>query len=144
MQVTNLTVVATGLVTFTNAFSNGAVRLVTASVPTDLPDWAEIVFTVTARDFRGLASAPVAVAIPLFARPLPQLAILTNVVEVPETLVSNLVVSATHADGGLARLELVGTNFAALSWTNNGATRLDFLPAVAATNAVFQVALPGV
>ncbi len=138
--VTNLTVVASGFVQFTNSFPNGAVRLITASIPVEVPEGSEIVFTAVARDFRGLDSVPVVLTVPLIERPLPQLSLVTNVIELAEASVTNVVVTATHADGGLARLELLGTNFVVLGWTNNGSTNLNLSPAVAETNAVFRVA----
>lgn len=140
VQVTNLTVIVAGFVSFTNRFANGATREITVPIPVELPGDASITFTATARDFRGVESAPVVVEVPLIRRPLPVLSVVTNVIELPETVVTNLVVTASHADGGLARLELLGTNFAALVWTNNGTTNLTFNPAIGRTNAVVQVA----
>jgi len=75
------------------------------------------------------------------ARPLPTLAIDLDegVLEVVERQGTNAVVEAGHVDGGLARLELVGSGLAVLAWTNNGTTNLTFVPAVSETNATFQV-----
>ncbi len=140
VQVTNLTVVVSGFASFTSTFANGAQREISVPIPVELPDDASVTFTATARDFRGVESAPVVVEVPLIRRPLPLLSVVTNELELPETLVTNLVVTATHADGGLAQLELLGANFATLVWTNNGTTNLTFTPAIGETNAVLQVA----
>ncbi len=143
VQVTNLTVVATGFANFTNSFANGALRPVEVPIPPDLAADTDITFTATARDFRGLDSAPVVLTVPLIVRPLPLLSVVTNGFELPETRLTNLVVTASHADGGLDRLELLGTNFATLAWTNNGATNLTFNPAIGQTNVALAVAVAG-
>jgi hypothetical protein len=141
VQVTNLTVVASGFANFTNSFPNGAQRPVTVEIPPDLPADTNLIFTATARDFRGLESAAVVVGVPLITRPSPVLSVATNEFELAEGQGTNLVVVAAHADAGLARLELLGMNFAALLWTNNGTTNLTFNPAIGGTNAVLAVAL---
>jgi len=141
VQVTNLTVRAAGFMEFTNRFSSGTPREVIVPIPVEVPDNARLSFIATALDFRGVESAPVEVEVFLIRGPLPQLSVVTNQLELPETLVTNVVVTAAHADGGLAQLELLGTQFSTLVWTNTGTTNLTFAPAILSTNAVFQVAL---
>ena len=141
VQVTNLTLVASGLVNFTNVFPNGGVRTIGVPIPVEVPEGASITFTATARDFRGQESVPVVVEVPLLSRPLPTIAVDLegDALELVEGRGTNVVVTAGHVDGGLARLELIGTGFPLLSWTNNGATNLVFSPALTGTNAVLEV-----
>jgi hypothetical protein len=141
VQVTNVTVVASGFVKFTNSFPNGGLRTIAVPVPVEVPEGAVITFTATARDFRGQESVAVVVEVPLLSRPLPTLAVdlEEGVLELVERRGTNVVVAAGHVDGGLARLDLIGTGFTVLSWTNNGATNLVFSPALTGTNAVLQV-----
>jgi hypothetical protein len=147
VQVTNLTLVASGFASFTNVFPNGGVRTIGVPIPVEVPEGASITFTATARDFRGQESVPVVVEVPVVARPLPTLAVDLegDALELVEGRGTNVVVTAGHVDGGLARLELIGTGFAVLSWTNNGATNLVFSPALTVTNVVLEVlaGLPG-
>lgn len=141
VQVTNLMVVASGFANFTNSFPNGTTRTLSVPIPADLAADTNVTFTAIARDFRGRDSASAELTVPLIMRPSPQLSIATNELEIVEGRATNVVVTATHADGGLARLELLGTNFATLAWTNNITTNLTFIPAIRETNAVLAVAL---
>jgi hypothetical protein len=141
VEVTNLTVRATGFVSFTNIFPNGGIRSISVPIPLEVPDGASIHFAATARDFAGLVSDEVAFDVALQPRPLPQLSLETNQFELPESFVTNLTVNARHSDGGLARLELDGVGFSVLAWTNSSATNVFFTPAVFETNAVFRLAI---
>ncbi len=141
VQVTNLTVIASGFASFTNSFPNGATRTLSVPVPAELAADTNVTFTAVARDFRGLTSAPTVLTVPLIVRPLPQLSVVTNEFELVEGQVTNVVVTASHADSGLARLELLGTNFATLAWTNTSTTNLIFDPAIGETNAVVAVSV---
>lgn len=138
-QVTNLIVRASGFVQFTNEFANGSLRTISVPIPLEVPEGASIHFDVSARDFAGLAATST-VDIPLLPRPLPQLSLATNEFELVEQISTNISVTASHVDGGLARLELDGQNFLTLAWTNNGATNISFAPALFETNATFTVA----
>lgn len=141
VQVTNLTLVASGFVNFTNVFPNGGVRTIGVPIPVEVPEGATITFTGTARDFRGQESVTVVVDVPVLARPLPTIAVDLDgdTLELVEGRGTNVVIGVGHVDGGLARLELIGTGFPLLSWTNNGATNLQFSPALTGTNAVLEI-----
>jgi hypothetical protein len=139
-EVTNLTLRASGFVSFTNNFPNGALRAISIPIPLEFPSGASIHFALSARDFAGVEGTT-DLDVALLPRPLPQLSIATNQFELPEQFVTNITITASHIDGGLARLELDGAGFTMLVWTNTGATNLTFTPGIFETNATFSIAI---
>ncbi|MDX1952661.1 MAG: carboxypeptidase regulatory-like domain-containing protein [Verrucomicrobiota bacterium] len=141
VEVTNLTVIATGAVTFTNRFSNGGSRTISVPIPLEISEGSSIRLEATARDFAGVISSTVVLDIPLLPRPLPELTIFTNQIEIAQFSMTNFFITIRHRDGGLSSLELLGTNFSTLFWTNSLGRNLSFNPAVAETNAVVQLSV---
>lgn len=139
VQVTNLTVVGSGLASFTNRFPNGVVRGIQFAVPAEAPEGSSVIITATATDFRGVASVPVTLEIPVQVRPLPTVDPGSDALVVLEGETFEFGVTAGHRDGGLARLELAGEGFAELVWTNNGRTNLVFDPAVASIGTAVRI-----